>query len=83
MNNLPILPKVEKLGKYKQNLSIVTDSDGNRYIKSYETLVAHLTNEGVIQFGWWSVTTQKHINYVAQQFELPITKYFTDIKLNK
>ena len=74
--NLPQLPKVEKLDKYKENLSIITDSDGNRFIKSYETVVAHLTNEGVIQLGWWSKTTQKHINYVANQFRLPITKFF-------
>jgi hypothetical protein len=74
--NLPQLPKVEKLDKYKENLSIITDSDGNRFIKSYETVVAHLTNEGIIQLGWWSKTTQKHINYVSIRFGLPITKYF-------
>jgi hypothetical protein len=83
MNILPKFQKVEKLDKYRENLAIVTDSDGNHYIRSYETLVAHLTSEGVIQFGKWSRTTQKHINYVSNQFDLPLTKYFTDIKLNK
>jgi len=38
--------------KYFQNLRI----DGNRVI-SYTTNVATID--------WWSVTTQKHINYVA------------------
>ncbi len=74
--NLPQLPKVEKLDKYKENLSIITDSDGNRFIKSYETVVAHLTNESIIQLGWWSKTTQKHINYVSIRFGLPVIKNF-------
>jgi hypothetical protein len=74
--NLPQLPKVEKLDKYRENLSIITDSDGNRFIKSYETVVAHLTNENIIQLGWWSKTTQKHINYVSIRFGLPVIKNF-------
>ncbi len=78
MQNLsfPQMSKVEKLDKYKENLSIVTDSDGNRFIKSYDTLVAHVTNQGIIQVGYWSKTTQKHINYVGREFNLPITKFF-------
>jgi len=48
--------------KYFQNLRI----DGNRVI-SYTTNVATIdhANEEVKQHGWWSVTTQKHSNYVA------------------
>lgn len=48
--------------KYFQNLRI----DGNKVI-SYTTNVATIDhiNEEVKQHGWWSVTTQKHINYVA------------------
>tara|TARA_Y100000004_G_scaffold187931_1_gene241388 strand:+ start:21683 stop:21868 length:186 start_codon:yes stop_codon:yes gene_type:complete len=48
--------------KYFKNLRI----DGNNVI-SYTTNVATIdhANEEVKQHGWWSVTTQKHINYVA------------------
>lgn len=57
--------------KYKQNQSIV-NLDGTEYIKSYDTLVArlnHNTNE-LIQLGYWSQTTQKHINYAANYMNL-------------
>jgi len=64
-----------KFPKYKQNLSIVEHHDGYQYIKSYETLVARVEpGVAVHQLGWWSVTTQKHINYAAGQLGLPIVK---------
>ena len=50
--------------KYKQNLRVSRDT-----IYSYNTKVAtinHIKQE-VVQLGWWSVTTQKHINYVARE----------------
>ena len=54
--------------KYKQNLKIQSWK-GNSYIYSYDTRVARLdyTNKEAIQLGWWSVTTQKHINYAANE----------------
>lgn len=60
--------------KYKQNLSIV-EHNGYSYVKSYDTLVARI-EPGVAlhQLVWWSVTTQKHINYAATQLGLPVKK---------
>ena len=55
--------------KYKQNLRVV----GN-HIQSYSTLVARIEGSQLIQLGWWSVTTQKHINYAAQQLGLQLVK---------
>ena len=55
-----------KFVKYQQNLSVVYRKDG-KYIKSYDTLVAKCEYPKMIQLGWWSMTTQKHINYAADQ----------------
>jgi hypothetical protein len=61
--------------KYKENLSIVS-VDGNTFIKSYQTLVAKVDypNRQIIQLGWWSVTTQKHINYASKELGLELIK---------
>ncbi len=58
-----------KLLRYNQNLRI----DGTRVI-SYTTHVATIENHNLIQLGWWSQTTQKHINYVAQELNLNLIK---------
>ena len=61
--------------KYKVNLRQI----GND-IYSYDTHVATIhydsdyKKNSLIQHGWWSVTTQKHINYVANEYNLPIIK---------
>ena len=55
--------------KYKQNLR----QDGNRII-SYTTHVATIDGDNLKQLGWWSVTTQKHINYVANELNLTLIK---------
>jgi hypothetical protein len=55
--------------KYKQNLRV----ENNKVI-SYTTHVATIENNDLIQLGWWSVTTQKHINYVAKEFNLNLVK---------
>ena len=61
-----------KFDKYKQNLSIV-EQGGVEYVKSYDTLVAKIEmGVALHQLGWWSKTTQKHINYAATQLGLPI-----------
>ena len=57
------------LKRYKQNLRI----EGNKVI-SYTTNVAKIENQNLIQLGWWSVTTQKHINYVAKELNLNLIK---------
>ena len=55
--------------RYKQNLR----QDQNKII-SYTTHVATIEGENLIQLGWWSMTTQKHINYVARELNLNLIK---------
>jgi hypothetical protein len=55
--------------KYKQNLR----QDQNKII-SYTTHVATIEGVNLIQLGWWSMTTQKHINYVARELNLNLIK---------
>ena len=55
--------------KYKQNLRL----EGNKVI-SYTTHVATINGNDLIQLGYWSQTTQKHINYVANELNLNLIK---------
>ena len=55
--------------KYKQNLKI----EGNKVL-SYNTHVATIEGNNLNQLGYWSVTTQKHINYVANELNLNLNK---------
>jgi len=59
------------LDRYRQNLKV---EDNKVY--SYNTLVAEINSEAgeLKQLGWWSVTTQKHINYVSRELGLKIVK---------
>lgn len=56
-----------KLSKYKQNLTII----GNQ-VWSYTTHVATIEKDKLYQLGYWSQTTQKHINYVANELDLDL-----------
>ena len=60
-----------KFPRYKENLRI----SGNE-VWSYATHVATIDtiNEELHQLGWWSVTTRKHINYVADFLNLKLIK---------
>jgi len=55
--------------KYKQDLLI----RGNQ-VWSYTTHVATIDGKDLLQHGYWSETTQKHIDYVANQLELILIK---------
>lgn len=55
--------------KYKQNLKL----EGNNVI-SYTTHVATIEGNELKQLGYWSMTTQKHINYVASELNLKLIK---------
>lgn len=57
--------------KYKANLSVIGDN-----IYSYSTHVATINHETseVLAHGWWSVTTSKHINYVANELNYKVIK---------
>lgn len=65
--------KTFKFKKYTENLSVV-DIDGETFVQSYSTLVAKVDGNHLIQLGWWSKTTQKHINYAAQELNLNLIK---------
>ena len=55
-----------KLPRYKENLRIINGKD----VYSYSTLVAEIKDDELHVFGWWSQTTSKHINYVADYYNL-------------
>ena len=59
--------------KYKKNLKVVM-SNGENFVKSYDTLVAKIDrgNNKLYQLGYWSMTTQKHINYAAYELGLEL-----------
>jgi hypothetical protein len=60
---------ITKFNRYKTNLTKV----GNN-IYSYNTKVATIEGANLIQLGWWSVTTQKHINFVAKELNLNLIR---------
>lgn len=55
--------------KYKQNLK-----QNENDIWSYSTIVAKVKGNELHQLGYWSMTTQKHINYVASELKLKLIK---------
>jgi hypothetical protein len=42
---------------------------------SYSTNVARKEDDKLIELGYWSVTTRKHVNYVANELNLNLIKY--------
>ena len=55
-----------KLPKYKENLRIIDNTD----VYSYSTRVAQIKGTELHILGWWSSTTSKHVNYVANYYNL-------------
>ena len=55
-----------KLPKYKENLRIINGKD----VYSYSTRVAQIKGSELHVYGWWSSTTSKHVNYVADYYNL-------------
>ena len=62
---------MRELNRYKQNLRIL----GNQ-VWSYTTHVATIDGNNLLQLGYWSMTTQKHINYVAKEYNLILVKNY-------
>ena len=62
---------IKKYDRYKHNLIVV-----NNDVISFTTKVAEIDEDKMTikQLGYWSVTTQRHINYVAQQERLTLIK---------
>ena len=58
-----------KFNRYTQNLRFE-----HPFVMSYDTKVAEVKNDELHQLGWWSVTTQKHINYAARELNLKLIK---------
>ncbi len=67
------LTKLSKMNRYKENLLVSDDA-----IFSYLTNVATLDhfNEQIHVWEWFSVTTSKHINYVAKQYDYEVIKHY-------
>ena len=57
---------MRKLPKYKENLRIIDNTD----VYSYSTRVAQIKDEELHVYGWWSPTTSRHVNYVANHYNL-------------
>jgi hypothetical protein len=53
--------------RYKTNLKVL----GNK-VYSYDTHVATIEDNYLYELCYWSVTTKKHINYVARELSLEI-----------
>jgi hypothetical protein len=73
---------MRKFKRYKENLSVI-EFEGSDYVLSYTTRVAKIDykNGTLLQIpnpknlsGKWSMTTQKHINYVASEYRLDLIK---------
>ena len=60
---------MRKFNKYKENLRQDQDK-----IISYTTHVATIKGDTLRQLGYWSMTTQKHINYAAKELNLTLIK---------
>jgi|TARA_R110001606_G_scaffold271017_3_gene419582 hypothetical protein len=60
---------MRRFDKYRTNLVLHDDK-----IYSYSTCVAIIDGKYLKQLGNWSRTTQKHINYAAEQLNLELKK---------
>jgi hypothetical protein len=58
-----------KFPKYKENLRMIGDE-----VWSYSTNVAKREGNNLRVLGWWSRTTTKHVNYVANELGLTLIK---------
>ena len=61
-----------KFEKFRENLRY-DEATGNVY--SYDTLVAKKDGLYLIELGYWSLTTRKHVNYVAAELGLTVRQY--------
>lgn len=70
---------IELLPKYKQNLRIIDNVE----VWSYDSHVATIVGATLIQHLWdrslGVKTTQKHINYVADQLDLDVVKQWKGV----
>ena len=57
------------LTKYRTNLQVVGVK-----VLSCGTHVATIRGNQLVVHGWWSVTTSKHVNYVAKELRLTVVQ---------
>ena len=58
-----------KFERYTKNLRYAYP-----FLYSYDTKVAEAKGDELHLLGWWSVTTQKHINYASKELNLKLVK---------
>ena len=72
--------EIISLDKYKANLTVTREKDGGDYrinVFSYETLVATgLEGGSLIQSQRYSLTTSKHVNYVARELNMGLVNLY-------
>ena len=56
--------------KYKQNLKY----DEN-FVYSYNTKVAEIKNDTLVELGRWSMTTDKHVRYASNELQLHLQSH--------
>jgi hypothetical protein len=62
---------IHTFAKYKQNLKVIGDK-----LYSYNTHVATIQYPNLIVPKWYSKTTSKHVNYIAQEYNLNVVKEY-------
>ena len=62
---------IEKFKQYQANLLVIDDK-----VYSYATHVATIEYPNLVVPKWYSVTTSKHINYVAKEYNLNVIKQY-------
>ena len=68
-----------KIKKLKENCFVIFDNEGNKFLVSYESIIAKIDNKGVLSLGknWaYSQTTARHRNeflslYYTEQLDKP------------
>jgi hypothetical protein len=58
----------------KTNLFIVHNDNGQKFIQSYETIVAEIIGNEIICYGKYSNTTTRHIKHIAQIMDKTIVE---------
>ena len=60
---------MKTFGKYKTNLKVHDNA-----VYSYDTKVAVIEEDRIVQLAYYTVTTQKHIRYAAQELGLRLVE---------
>ena len=78
MNNLEFLyelkPQYDSAKSFYRKANVYRNDKGSILLMSYTTIVAEVTDEVLTGerklkvFGWYSMTTSRHINEFAQQY---------------